>query len=65
MEPLRVRPEDLHWAGENMLAAMSVSAAEHVAHHDDMEATAPGIPAEAAGALQAMVASWTDQRWAT
>ena len=65
MEPLRVQPEDLHRAGESMLAAMSVSAAEHVAHHDDAEAAAPGIPVEAAGALQAMVASWTEQRWAT
>ncbi len=65
MEPLRVRPEDLHRAGEGILAAMAVSAAEHVAHHDDMEAAAPGIPVEAAGALQAMVASWTEQRWAT
>ena len=61
-EPLQVSPLDLHNAGEQMLQAMTESVAAQGEHHSTMESAAPGLPTEAAEALQLLIASWTEQR---
>ena len=61
-ETLRVNPFELHKAGGDVVDAMEVSTRAHAQHHEALESAMPGLPTEAAGALQGLIASWTEQR---
>ncbi|MDR3661299.1 MAG: hypothetical protein P4L86_13070 [Mycobacterium sp.] len=61
-ETLRVDPLALHKAGGDVLDAMDESTRAHAQHHEALESAMPGLPTESAGALQGLIAAWTEQR---
>lgn len=57
-----MNPLELHKAGGDVLDAMDESSRAHAQHHEALESAMAGLPAEAADALQGLIASWTEQR---